>query len=261
MTTIVDKMTAAEALAYLTPHKLTADTAPVVLTAGKMRAALAAITSATPAPSGAGEVAWRTGYLDGFDAAIRNLEVYTIRVTAEFDRQFDMIKEGLLTHLRDNSRRMRASTPPATPVASHPDHVAKLHVALMQARRDLVASGYVGAGEHGAGDPEINRIDAVLRDAPASPVVAEAWRPIETAPKDGQIIWAWLNQTGVHQVMWMTAEEVAEEEGGSPNDYDPTWVMAYDTSEPLWPKFWLPFDALPSPRRSTTPPATSDREG
>lgn len=35
--------------------------------------------------------------------------------------------------------------------------------ALRQAKADLEKSGYIGAGVWGAGDPEINRIDAAIR--------------------------------------------------------------------------------------------------
>lgn len=73
------------------------------------------------------------------------------------------------------------------------------------------------------------------------------WQPIETAPKDGQIVWAWLYQTGIRAVRWGTAEEWAERLGGSPDEYQDCWVEADDDSEEWSPKWWLPYDAIPAP--------------
>lgn len=38
----------------------------------------------------------------------------------------------------------------------------KMRRVLVQSREALILSGYVPAGEHGSGDPEINRIDDVI---------------------------------------------------------------------------------------------------
>ncbi len=94
--------------------------------------------------------------------------------------------------------------------------------------------------------------------APVAEVVA--WRPIETAPKDGQIIWAWLKQTGVRAVRWGSAEEWAERDGGNPDDYESCWVQADDDDEIWSPRWWLPYDAIPEPDLSSPQPAP-DAEG
>lgn len=44
--------------------------------------------------------------------------------------------------------------------------IAELTVALTEARSDLLGSGFVGPSPDGVGDPEINRIDAALKDKP-----------------------------------------------------------------------------------------------
>lgn len=45
------------------------------------------------------------------------------------------------------------------------DEVAALKAALVASRSSLIGCGFVGAGEHGPGDPEINLIDAALTPA------------------------------------------------------------------------------------------------
>lgn len=79
------------------------------------------------------------------------------------------------------------------------------------------------------------------------------WQPMETAPKDGQIIWAWLYQTGIRAVRWGTAEEWAESLGGSPDEYLSCWVEADDDSEEWSPDWWLPYDAIPVPPEKSRP--------
>lgn len=80
------------------------------------------------------------------------------------------------------------------------------------------------------------------------------WQPIETAPKDGTIIWAWLHETGIRRVRWYTTEEIADHCGGIPEDYNAGWGEIGDISEEWWPKFWMPINAIPLP----TPPTTED---
>lgn len=78
---------------------------------------------------------------------------------------------------------------------------------------------------------------------------ADGWRPIESAPRTGEFIWAYLYNTGIRQVRWMAPNECAELEGGTAADYDGSWVEAGDRED--WsPRFWLPIDALPAPPSS-----------
>lgn len=74
---------------------------------------------------------------------------------------------------------------------------------------------------------------------------ARGWQPIETAPKDGQVVWAYLYQSGIRAVRFGTAEEWAELEGGSPDEYEDCWVEADNESETWSPRWWLPYGSLP----------------
>lgn len=86
------------------------------------------------------------------------------------------------------------------------------------------------------------------------------WQPIETAPRDGQIIWAWLNQTGIRAVRWGPAEEWAERYGGNPDEWESCWVEADDDDETWAPKWWKPYDAIGNPEEQAalpTPPTAA----
>ena len=78
------------------------------------------------------------------------------------------------------------------------------------------------------------------------------WQHIETAPKDGTPIWAWLNDCGIRKLEWVTAKQIAWEIGGEEGDYNSSWCDVYDHSEPLAPIYWLPIDATPSLSRQMT---------
>ena len=74
------------------------------------------------------------------------------------------------------------------------------------------------------------------------------WQPIETAPKDGTPVWAWLFDVGIRQVRWWSAEEIAEEEGDDePENWAAGWYEVRDWNEGWSPKFWLPVNAIPEP--------------
>lgn len=74
-----------------------------------------------------------------------------------------------------------------------------------------------------------------------------AWQPIESASKDGSYIiaakfgpsqeLAWVKHS-----RWITTGEIADIEGGEPEDYAPGWTDGNDDSEPCFPTHWQPLE-------------------
>ncbi|MBS1725042.1 MAG: hypothetical protein JSS66_19045 [Armatimonadetes bacterium] len=73
------------------------------------------------------------------------------------------------------------------------------------------------------------------------------WLDIASAPKDGQSIWAYLNDRGIQAMHWASPEEYAEYMGWDPRETDGRWVLDADPIDDWEPEYWLPFAALPTP--------------
>lgn len=74
------------------------------------------------------------------------------------------------------------------------------------------------------------------------------WQPIETAPRDGSLIWVFLHDTGIRTMFWMGPAQCAMYEGSSdPDAYDGCWCEAGDLEEEWSPKWWLPLESLAMP--------------
>ena len=77
----------------------------------------------------------------------------------------------------------------------------------------------------------------------------DGWRTMESAPKDGRYII--VGRFGPDQELkwvkhsrWITAREIASDEGGEPDEYEDAWTDGEDEFEPCYPTHWRP---LPSP--------------
>jgi hypothetical protein len=73
------------------------------------------------------------------------------------------------------------------------------------------------------------------------------WQKIETAPRDGSYIIAAKFGVGkslawVKHSRWITAGEIADIEGGTPDEYDPAWTDGNDDGEPCFPTHWMPLE-------------------
>lgn len=80
----------------------------------------------------------------------------------------------------------------------------------------------------------------------------DTWQPIATGPKDGSYIIAGCfgslrSLVWVKHSRWITTQEIAELEGGEPEDFSPGWTDGDDDSEPCYPTHWMPLQppALP----------------
>ena len=123
---------------------------------------------------------------------------------------------------------------------------------LSAASRQLTDDHKIVLGGKRWGETTIAKIDAALAalDAPAE---GDVWRDMDSAPKDGTEIWAYLFDSGIRRVRWCSAEESAEIEGGAPDDYEACWCEVDDWDEIWSPKWWLPLNAIPLPSRPSPP--------
>jgi hypothetical protein len=68
-------------------------------------------------------------------------------------------------------------------------------------------------------------------------------------PKDGSSIWVWAPyRTGIHLMRWVTPEESALSEGGSPDEYEGVWALVgqvWDNTTNV--RWWVPFADIPGP--------------
>lgn len=110
--------------------------------------------------------------------------------------------------------------------------------------------------EHGVGDFHVPVQGRLERQAIGSIVAllssTDGWREIDSAPRDGTPILAYLNQTGIRQLRWMSPAECAsyEDYANDVADYDGCWVQVGDETQEYNPLWWLPIEALPPPPHS-----------
>ena len=68
----------------------------------------------------------------------------------------------------------------------------------------------------------------------------------QAPPKDGPF-WAWLNDEGIHWMQLLTAEQIAEEDGGTPDEYDGCYCIKADPAYDYLPQYWAAMDAISIP--------------
>ncbi len=73
------------------------------------------------------------------------------------------------------------------------------------------------------------------------------WRSGDTAPRDGTPFWAFLFERGLRRLFYMTAQQIAEEEGGTPDEYEAGFCEVDDHSEVWKPKWLVPLALIPLP--------------
>lgn len=95
-----------------------------------------------------------------------------------------------------------------------------------------------------------------MRSQESSPSIGSVtsgfWRPIAEAPKDGSPIWAFLHETGIRLLRWVSEEECAKYEGSyDVTAYDGCWVQVSDFDEEWSPEFWAPLSTIPLPANAS----------
>ena len=68
----------------------------------------------------------------------------------------------------------------------------------------------------------------------------------QAPPKDGPF-WGWLNDGGIHWMQWLTAEQIAEEYGGTPAEYEGCYCIKSDPADDYLPQYWAAMDAISIP--------------
>ena len=69
----------------------------------------------------------------------------------------------------------------------------------------------------------------------------------QAPPMDGPF-WAWLNDNGIHWMAWCTAEQISEEYGGAPDEYDGCYCIKADPADDDYlPQYWAAMDAISIP--------------
>lgn len=76
------------------------------------------------------------------------------------------------------------------------------------------------------------------------------WQTIDSAPKDGGYIIVGRFRNGdelcwVKHSRWITAAEIAENEGYDPEDCESAWTDGNEDGEPCFPTHWMPLPAPP----------------
>lgn len=77
--------------------------------------------------------------------------------------------------------------------------------------------------------------------------MAITWQSRETRPLDGTPFWAYLYESGIRKVRYWSPQQLAEEFGERPDDFDPLFLLVSDTDEEFDPDFWCPISAIPDP--------------